>query len=154
MHAGAFDALGRVDLPSRPCKHFRRLSRTLVAACSGLAGAVLGWLVPIGSIALAQTAVEPRVALVVRADSRAAARCFEVDALRQRIAYYGRDRLARANDLRLELAVDTSASAELLVYRGAALVSRRRFEKLPEACFDRRDAVALSIALALEGVLL
>ncbi|HKP55842.1 MAG TPA: hypothetical protein VJV78_03950 [Polyangiales bacterium] len=47
--------------------------------------------------------------------------------------------------------MDAQDAAELRMFRGDALVSRRRFEQLPKACSDRRDAVALSIALALEG---
>jgi hypothetical protein len=93
------------------------------------------------------------VSLTVRAEAKAAERCFEVSALQQRIAHYGEAKLARARELRLELQVDAGDTAELFVYRGSTLVARRRFGGLPEACADRRDMVALSIALALEGVI-
>jgi hypothetical protein len=56
---------------------------------------------------------------------------------------------------RLRVVVDlallaTDAGAELRIYRDDALLSRRRFQRLPATCDDRRDAVALTIALALE----
>jgi hypothetical protein len=93
------------------------------------------------------------IALVVRARSNASMRCFELEALKSRIAHYGAGRLAKAEKLRLELYVVAIDSAELFVYRGRELVARRRFDKLADACVDRRDAVALAIALALEGVI-
>jgi hypothetical protein len=40
--------------------------------------------------------------------------------------------------------------AELRLYLLDVVVSKRRFEHLPTPCADRRDAIALSIALALE----
>ncbi|HKU44221.1 MAG TPA: hypothetical protein VJR89_38945, partial [Polyangiales bacterium] len=92
------------------------------------------------------------IALTVRGLTEDSTRCFEVGALRERIEHYGEARLARAEELQLELYAESRVSAELRVYRGREVVARRRFENLPEACADRRDAVALSIALALDGV--
>ena len=101
----------------------------------------------------AKAQADPAIVLTVRASSPGSLRCFEVDALRQRIAHYGETRLSRASELQLELNVDALDGAELRVYRAGTQISRRRFEHLPEACADRRDAVALSIAMALEGVI-
>lgn len=122
------------------------------AAVSGLAcGAAWCLFASAGpSFAVAQAEREADVALVVTGPSRAGARCFELDALQGRIAHYAEGRF-EARDLRLELVALTADSAELLVHREQALVARRRFERLPEACPERRDAVALSIALAIEG---
>jgi hypothetical protein len=116
----------------------------LVVSASGL-----GAFVPAG----ARAQGEGGVALVVREGAGGSARCFDVDALRQRVAHYREDGGARADDLQLELYVDAEDSAELRVYRGAELAARRRFANLPAACADRRDAVALSIALALDAVI-
>jgi hypothetical protein len=93
------------------------------------------------------------IALSVRAGSNGSVSCFEADALRQRIAHYGATDLQRARELRLELDVEAPYSAELRVYRAGELVARRHFDNLPTSCADRRDAVALSIALALDGVI-
>jgi hypothetical protein len=135
----------------------RRLSRTLVAAVTGpliRAGALCLALVGgDAGVGLVAARAGDGIALVVRAAANGSARCFEVEALRQRIAYYGKARLARADELQLELYVDAVDSAELRVYRGRELLARRRFDHLPDSCADRRDTVALSIALALEGVL-
>jgi hypothetical protein len=99
-------------------------------------------------------AVDERpVALVVRTRSSDAARCFDTDALQQRIARYGGTHGAKAVELQLELYVDSPDTAELRIFRGDVLVSRRRFEHLPTSCANRRDTVALSIALALEGAM-
>jgi hypothetical protein len=73
--------------------------------------------------------------------------------LQERIAHYAGTQLQAANELRLELRIDAQDSAELRVYRDDELISLRRFANLPAACADRRDAIALSSALALEGVL-
>jgi hypothetical protein len=129
------------------------VSRTRVAAIGVAACAFLTCVVASVSRVAAQGGAESLVALDVRARNDATQRCFEVKALQERIAYYGEARLSRARELRLELDLDAPDSAELRVYRGSALVSRRRFDGLPPTCVDRRDAVALSIALALEGVI-
>jgi hypothetical protein len=91
-----------------------------------------------------------RIALDIRAESHEALRCFAADALQERIAHYVGTRDANATELRLELHLDAD-SAELRGYRGDLLVSRRHFEHLPSSCADRRDVVALSIALALKS---
>ena len=115
------------------------------------------WFAPFLSFALTVTmgatahAQHVAIALDVLQPSDAEG-CFDADALKQRIAHYGGTRLERAGELRLELVVETADTAELRVYRRSELVARRRFERLPVACVDRRNAVALSIALALEGV--
>jgi hypothetical protein len=117
-----------------------------VALCVVLLGGAAG-------VGLVAARAGAGIALVVRTSSNGSARCFEVEALRQRIAYYGKARLARADELQLELYLDAADSAELRVYRGQKLLARRRFDHLPDSCADRRDTVALSIALALEAVL-
>jgi len=91
------------------------------------------------------------VAVVVRGRAQEPVRCFDAEPLQQRIAHYRGTQTAQAGELRFELHIDDLDTAELRVFRREHLVSRRRFEHLPAACADRRDAVALSIALALEG---
>jgi hypothetical protein len=100
-------------------------------------------------IALAQS--QGGLAIVVDAHSPELRRCFREEPLRHRIAQYSTVSLAETEALRLELYVDDANNADLRIYRGEELVARRRFAKLPIACADRRDAVALSIALALDG---
>ena len=121
------------------------LAATLVVGV--LAGGTLSL-----TAAAARAQPRPEIALVVRGRSDEAARCFDAQALRKRIGLYGGERLAKADELRLELDVEDASRAELRVFRGRQLVARRRFVGLPAACADRRDAVALSIALALDGV--
>ena len=104
-------------------------------------------------ISTARAQAEADVELVVRAGANGSTRCFEVEALRQRISHYSATGLGGASGLRLELYVDAADSAELSVVRDSEVVARRRFDNLPAACVDRRDAVALSIALALDGVI-
>jgi len=99
--------------------------------------------------AVAQPAAADSVALVVRDASPDG--CFAAGALQKRIAHYIGTRGAQADELRFELQVDGQTSAELRVFRGDESVSRRRFEQLPTSCTERRDTIALSIALALEG---
>jgi hypothetical protein len=100
----------------------------------------------------ADVTAERPVALVVRAASHAVERCYDVAPLQERIARHRGSSGAKAAELRFELQVDNEQSAELRVFRGDVLVSRRLFEHLPKACSELRDTVALSIALALEGV--
>jgi hypothetical protein len=77
--------------------------------------------------------------------------CFAAGPLQKRIAHYIGTRGTHADGLRFELQVDGQSNAELRVFRGDEAVSRRRFEQLPTSCAERRDTIALSIALALEG---
>ena len=100
----------------------------------------------------AHAELDRRMLVVVHDRTQGVEGCFDVDALQQRIAYYANARSLAASELVLELHVDAADSAELWVYRQRELVSRRRFENLPDSCVDRRDAVALSIALALDGL--
>lgn len=93
------------------------------------------------------------VPLTVRARGDGSTACFEPSSLQTRIAHYAGTRFSAAAELRLDLIVDGPDSAELLVYRSNQFVSRRSFANLPVACADRRDTVALSIALAIEAAL-
>lgn len=91
------------------------------------------------------------IALAVHGPTPDAERCFDAALLRDRVAHYGGARSTKAAELRFELELETADAAELRVYRGPALVSVRRFERLPVSCIDRRDTIALSMAFALEG---
>ncbi|MET0390967.1 MAG: hypothetical protein ABW321_33660 [Polyangiales bacterium] len=91
------------------------------------------------------------VALSVTVSAKGSPRCFETAALLRRIAYYRGADSPDTSGLRLELEIDGADSAELRVYRRDEVASRRRFAQLPSACSERRDAVALASALALEG---
>jgi hypothetical protein len=110
------------------------LSCVLALACS------LG-----ASPALAQAS---RIAIEVRGDESGEA-CLTSEQLGARIAFYG-TRKTLPRGMRLVLRLSAPDVAELQILRDGQVVSRRRFEHLPGPCADRRDAVALSVALALE----
>lgn len=75
--------------------------------------------------------------------------CLTSQQLSARVAHYS-SASARPRGLRLMLYITGPDTAELHILRGGSIVSRRSFTQLPAACADRRDAVAISIALALE----
>jgi hypothetical protein len=77
------------------------------------------------------------------------ATCFGSAQLEARIAHYSARR-SQTGGLRVVLELTGSDTARLRILRGGAVLARRVFERLPAACADRRDAVALSIALALD----
>jgi hypothetical protein len=75
--------------------------------------------------------------------------CLTSQQLSARVVHYSSPG-ARPRGLRLVLYITGPDAAELHILRGGSIVSRRSFAQLPAPCADRRDAVALSIALALE----
>ena len=83
------------------------------------------------------------------AQGESGALCFTGEQLSARIAHYS-SRATPSRGASVVLDVLSRDAVELHIFRKDALVSRRRFEQLPAACADRRDAIALSIALALE----
>ena len=127
-------AVQDTDVVARRCRYAPALARLrYMAACAVLLFS-LG-----GSSAFAQA---PQL------EVKAADSCLRADALRSRVAHY---MAHKATPVGVRVVVDLpSDGAELRIYRSDVLLSRRRFERLPTACEDRRDAVALTIALALE----
>jgi len=80
--------------------------------------------------------------------------CLSAEPLRARVLHYaGRASAHRGLDgLRVEIRLSGDAGAELLLSRADRVLARRRFEQLPGRCAERRDTLALSIALAAEHV--
>ena len=122
--------LGSVHV-RKPSKHAGK-AWGVVAACL------------VSQVAAAQSRAVP--ALSVEND---ASGCLVTGALRERIAHYSAAQTPDATSFRVALHGGEQA-VELALYRADALVARRRFSNLPEVCSDRRDALALSIALAIE----
>ena len=107
-------------------------------ACCGLA------------LGVAQAHAQPLNAasvLVLGADADA---CLSSEPLSVRIAHYGKGATPQPGT-RVVLVVQGRNAVELRIFRAGVLLSRRRFEQLPASCVDSRDAIALSIALALES---
>ncbi|MET0384349.1 MAG: hypothetical protein ABW321_00245, partial [Polyangiales bacterium] len=108
----------------------------------------VSWLVFWLAIALtprlqAQTATELARVLTVE---RVAPGCVSAVALRERIAQY-LARGVRMTELRVEVDL---ASPSFRVLRSGAVVAERRFERVPTSCSERRDVMAVAIALAIE----
>lgn len=99
----------------------------------------------VASSALAQ----PSLQLEVKGSPAAKDTCLRAESLRARITHYMGSHPAPPN-LRVVIDLALDPGAELRIFRDDALLSRRRFPQLPAACEDRRDAVSLTIALALE----
>jgi hypothetical protein len=76
--------------------------------------------------------------------------CIHARALRPRVAHY-LGKTAAPSDVLVRVQ-DTPRGLEFTLVQGTALRARRRFTRLPSACADQRDAVALAIALALESL--
>jgi hypothetical protein len=96
------------------------------------------------SLASAQPGADPTPALRVRGG----AGCVTTPALRTRIAGY-----LSPGEIAGGLAIEVDLSrqpAGFRVLRGGALIAERRFEWLPTRCAERRDAIALAIAVAIE----
>lgn len=116
------------------------------------------WWVPVWSVLgaamvplLASAQTDDGVAIAVRVRGQGSAACLDAQALRRRVAHYRRSR-RRISGVRVEVVVDGPDAVEVRVIRGLKLASRRRFEALPARCAERRDTVAVSLALALEGM--
>lgn len=77
-------------------------------------------------------------------------RCLEERAIAARIAHY-MEGAEWPEGVLIDLEF-RGRSAEFTVFRDGAAVSRRQFERLPQACADRRDIVALTIAVAVVHV--
>jgi|GEM_PF-4173332 len=89
------------------------------------------------------------IAVEVENKTAQAETCLTVQQLSARVAHYSSPR-TRPNGVRLVLYITGPDAADLHILRAGTIVSRRSFTQLPAPCADRRDAVALSIALALE----
>jgi hypothetical protein len=78
--------------------------------------------------------------------------CLEHDALIEHVrTWLRRDEV----DARLAIVVDEEeVGASFVITRDGAPVAVRRFDRLPEACPDRRAALGLAIALALDAAVL
>ena len=75
--------------------------------------------------------------------------CLVIAALRERIAHYSAAQTSDATAFRVALH-GAEQAVEFELFRADVPLARRRFTNLPEACNDRRDALALSIALAIQ----
>lgn len=73
--------------------------------------------------------------------------CVDETALRERVAHF-RVTAADGGDVNVRVSI-RAGTAEFTVLRDRQAVSRRRFERLPEPCQERRDTLALAIAVAL-----
>ena len=76
--------------------------------------------------------------------------CLTERTLRARVAHYfthaGPQQAIQVRVQRVE------EGLEFAVWRAGAVMARRRFDQLPNVCVDRRDTLALAIALAIEQV--
>lgn len=91
--------------------------------------------------------------LEVRVSPGTAPGCLESDSLRARVEHYTMARPNPEQRLRVEVTSDGETSGSFQVFRDDVSVARRYFSRLPADCADRRDAIALAIALALEAYL-
>jgi hypothetical protein len=108
-------------------------------------GCVLWW--SAGANAHAQSWAELERALTV---TRELPGCVSAAALRARTAQY----LGRAEQLaRLTIEVDLQVP-QFRVLRDGTLLAERRFARPPTDCSERRDALALAVAIAIEQVAL
>ena len=92
---------------------------------------------------------QPALKLEIRVSDGISEACLSEPSLSERVAHY-RSSTPSPRGLELRLYVTGADTAELQIVRGGSVVSRRSFTQLPATCADRRDAVALSIALAME----
>jgi hypothetical protein len=98
-------------------------------------------------LAQAQRRDEPARAIRVRGGSS----CVSATALRNRITRY---LAADAPPAELSIEVDLAADPPgFRVLRAGRSIAERRFERLPAGCAERRDAIALTIAVAIEHAL-
>jgi len=89
------------------------------------------------------------VEIEIRGRTAASETCLKPQPLSERVAHYSAAG-GRPSGLRLVLYVTGPDAAELHILREESVLARRSFAGLPTACAERRDVVALSIALALE----
>src|SRR5262245_19944908 len=84
--------------------------------------------------------------------------CLGQGALQARVSHYlsssadyarARTRALRPSELVVRVQ-RSGATVEFAVVRAGESLARRRFSNLPKSCADRRDTLALAIALALE----
>jgi hypothetical protein len=108
--------------------------------------ALVHWLV-LCTAAAAHAQATPTLEL--RGMAQAKAGCLSERQLLARVASYSQHGAPRPG-LHMVLDFVSQDVAELRLYLLDVVVSKRRFEQLPTPCADRRDAIALSIALALE----
>ena len=76
--------------------------------------------------------------------------CLSAAALRSRVARYAEH--SQSGPALQVLVRSARGSVEFTIRRGSNLLARRRFDALPAGCGDRRDTLALSIAVAVESV--
>jgi hypothetical protein len=80
-----------------------------------------------------------------------ASNCVTARSLRERIATY---LPAHARSQALSIAVRIEGeSAGFRVLRGAEVIAERRFARLPVICAERRDTIAVAVAVAIENAL-
>jgi hypothetical protein len=89
------------------------------------------------------------IAIEIENSTAQAETCLTAQQLSARVAHYSSPK-TRPSGVRLILYITGPDAADLHLLRAGTVVSRRSFTELPTPCADRRDAVALSIALALE----
>lgn len=98
-----------------------------------------------GAVARAQVRAELERALTV---TRELPGCVSAPALRARTAQY----LGRAEQL-TQLTIEVDLQVPLFrVLRDGTLLAERRFARAPTDCSERRDALALAVAIAIEQV--
>lgn len=89
------------------------------------------------------------IAIEIENPTAQAETCLTSQQLSARVAHYSSPK-TRPSGVQLILYITGPDAADLHILRAGTVVSRRSFTQLPAPCADRRDAVALSIALALE----
>lgn len=125
-----------------------RMPLWLSAIALALAGICVAWPAPFGSEAGAQSAPEFAQALSVRGETPG---CLTARMLRERIAHY---LPAGIRPVALAVEVDLQRKPPSFQLRNAGeVVAERRFARLPADCAGRRNAIALTIAVAIEHAL-
>lgn len=109
--------------------------------------ALSAWILVAAPVAAAQDRPIEDAVSIARAGA-----CLEAAPLAEHLrAWLRRDRV----DARLAVVVEeTEHGAALVILRDGAPSAARRFDALPTACADRRAAVALAIALAIDAAVL
>jgi hypothetical protein len=121
--------------PQPACARVRQLVAVWLGTC-------LLWLSD-GAVVCAQVGTELERALTV---TREMPGCVSAPALRARTAQY----LGRADRL-AELSIEVDLQVpQFRVLRNGRLLAERRFARAPTDCSERRDALALALAIAIE----